>query len=606
MGGEGPTIAIIRGLKVRVAVLDRFLNANGVDETYGLAPFYNIDPDKQSRLLRSKLNISVADEGLPSSSILQVLQAPSCSSASIPGRTVVMKIVSRVAAICLLIETNVASFDPLTAQLSTRQSGLLDCLANKSVPLTVSTNTNWPDFSTSYNIRLEYNPAVIIIPDTAQQVSDSVVCAALNGIKVQAKSGGHSYASTSSGGQDGSMIVDLQSFQNVTVDDSTGIAAVGVGLRLGNMALALNDKGRALAHGTCPGVGVGGHFILGGYGYTSRAWGMALDQIVGLDVVQADGSIVYASNDENPDLFFAMRGAGPSFGIATTLYLQTQPAPPVTTYFGYSFPGAAPTASIETAVSSFIHLQDMAQNASVTTRNLSFGITLGATSFQVRGVYLGPASDFNTNIAPELLRGLPQPEPPATVQELSWRENLELLAGGSLAVSTAEPYSARDNFFAKSVAVPEPGFSAAALRSYLTYIANQGADARAPVSWFAIVNLDGGSDSQINARDVGFSAFGHRNLMWTVQNYGFVAADEAFPDAGIEFLEGLNGAITDVLAGEGVTYGAYINYADPSLGAEEANRLYYGDELVLRLKGLKAVLDPGNVFAHPQSIIPSV
>jgi len=54
MGGEGPTIAIIRGLKVRVPVLDRFLNANGVEETYGLPPLYNIDPDKQSRLLRSK------------------------------------------------------------------------------------------------------------------------------------------------------------------------------------------------------------------------------------------------------------------------------------------------------------------------------------------------------------------------------------------------------------------------------------------------------------------------------------------------------------------------------------------------------------------------
>lgn len=55
MGGEGPTIAIVRGLKVRVPVLDRFLDANGFDKTYGLAPFYDVDPDKQSRLLRSKV-----------------------------------------------------------------------------------------------------------------------------------------------------------------------------------------------------------------------------------------------------------------------------------------------------------------------------------------------------------------------------------------------------------------------------------------------------------------------------------------------------------------------------------------------------------------------
>ncbi|KAJ0108773.1 hypothetical protein J7T55_011264 [Diaporthe amygdali] len=509
-----------------------------------------------------------------------------------------------IVAICLLVKASLAIFVPLTFHLTARQTGLLDCLTNKSVPLTVSTNANWPDYSTTYNIRLQYEPAVIIIPDTTQQISDSVVCASQNGIKVQAKSGGHSYASTSSGGRDGSMVVDLQRFQNVSVDESTGIAAVGGGLRLGNMALALNDKGRALAHGTCAGVGVGGHFTLGGYGYTSRAWGMGLDQIVGLDVVKADGSIVHASENENSDLYYVMRGAGPSFGIVTTLYFQTQPAPAITTYFGFSFPGAAPATSIDTAVSSFIHLQDVAQNTSVITRNLSFGVTLGANGFQVRGVYLGSASDFNSTISPELLRGLPQPEMPVTVQELDWRSNLELLNGGSLAVSTTEPYRARDNFFAKSVAVPEPGFSKAALTSYLTYIANQGANPPSPVSWFAIVNLDGGSDSQINARDANFSAYGHRNLMWTVQNYGFVGADQTFPDAGIDFMNRLNGAITDVLAGEGVEYGAYINYADPSLAAEEANRLYYGDELVTRLKGLKAVLDPDNIFAHPQSIIP--
>lgn len=219
-----------------------------------------------------------------------------------------MKTLSSVGAICLFVEAGMAGFLPPTAVLSTRQTGLLDCLANKSVPLTVSTSDNWTDLVTSYNIRLQYDPVVIIIPDTPRQVSDSVVCASLNGIKVQAKSGGHSYASTSSGGRDGSMVVDLRRFQNVTIDEGTGVASVGGGLRLGNMALALNNKGRALAHGTCAGVGIGGHFTLGGYGYTSRAWGMALDQIVGLDVVQADGTIVHASETENPDLYYVSLG----------------------------------------------------------------------------------------------------------------------------------------------------------------------------------------------------------------------------------------------------------------------------------------------------------
>lgn len=215
-----------------------------------------------------------------------------------------MKPLNLPAAACLLMGDSGASYILPTAALSSRQAGLLDCLANKSVPLTVSTSADWADFATSYNIRLQYDPAVIVIPDTTRQVSDAVVCASASGTKVQAKSGGHSYASTSSGGKDGSLVVDLRRFQDVSVDEGTGIAAVGGGVRLGNIALALLEHGRALAHGTCPGVGVGGHFTLGGYGYTSRAWGMAVDQIVGLDVVQADGAIVHASEAENTDLYY--------------------------------------------------------------------------------------------------------------------------------------------------------------------------------------------------------------------------------------------------------------------------------------------------------------
>ena len=71
-----------------------------------------------------------------------------------------------------------------------------------------------------YNLRLVYTPAVITIPTTPQEVGYSAICAAEAGLKVQAKSGGHSYASFSSGGEDGSLIVNLQNFNSITVDNS--------------------------------------------------------------------------------------------------------------------------------------------------------------------------------------------------------------------------------------------------------------------------------------------------------------------------------------------------------------------------------------------------
>jgi FAD/FMN-containing dehydrogenase len=100
------------------------------------------------------------------------------------------------------------------------------------------------------------------------------------------------------------MIIDLREFQNITLDDK-GIAEVGGGVRLGNLAQRIYDRGnRALSHGTCPGVGIGGHFTHGGYGYASRSWGLAMDQIIGLDVVLANGSAIHATDTKYPDVYY--------------------------------------------------------------------------------------------------------------------------------------------------------------------------------------------------------------------------------------------------------------------------------------------------------------
>jgi len=99
-------------------------------------------------------------------------------------------------------------------------TNITDCLTSHSVPYAVNSSTNWEYLQKPYNLRLSYQPAVITLPKTCQQVSDSVTCAAAAGLKVQAKGGGHSYASFSSGGQDGSLIVDMENFNQITMDQS--------------------------------------------------------------------------------------------------------------------------------------------------------------------------------------------------------------------------------------------------------------------------------------------------------------------------------------------------------------------------------------------------
>jgi len=105
------------------------------------------------------------------------------------------------------------------SQLRAR-STIEDCLTTNNVPYAVQSSANWTALSTPYNLALVYVPAVITIPQTPDDVSASITCAAAAGLKVQAKGGGHSYASYSSGGQNGSLVIEMENFASIEVDQS--------------------------------------------------------------------------------------------------------------------------------------------------------------------------------------------------------------------------------------------------------------------------------------------------------------------------------------------------------------------------------------------------
>jgi len=177
------------------------------------------------------------------------------------------------------------------------------------------------------NLRYTFKPSAVAFPSTPSDVSTILTLATKYNHQAVARSGGHSYIANGLGGKDGVVVVDLRNFNKISVDSKTNLASIGTGNRLGNVALSLNDKGRAMPHGTCPYVGIGGHsgssiFLHGsgynlliffwyvrpsghgGYGFTSRKWGLTLDTIVALDVVLANGTIVTASGTNYPDLFW--------------------------------------------------------------------------------------------------------------------------------------------------------------------------------------------------------------------------------------------------------------------------------------------------------------
>ncbi|KAI1266944.1 Glucooligosaccharide oxidase [Xylariaceae sp. FL1019] len=449
-----------------------------------------------------------------------------------------------------------------------------------------SLDSDWTFFSSTYNSRVPVEPEIIILPKTTEEVSQAVVCASNHGLRVQARSGGHSYASHSNGGADGAVVVDLRHLQEVMVAYN-GIASVGGGVRLGTLALACQKAGTALAHGTCPAVGIGGHFTHGGFGLSSRAWGLAMDQILALDVVMADGAVVHASDTENTDLFYAMRGAADSFGIAVKFYLRTQPEPKTIVKFTIEIPEA--TNSVESAMKAFLHIQRFAGEAPV-DRRLGLVIFLAHKRFTIDGTFHGSLDTFASKILPVLLKGLPNHGAmKVTMEQTDWLNHLKLWSGTELAIG--EDYDEHHVFYAKSATIANPGLTEGQLWRYFHHVLNAGA--AAPVDYFISAQLYGGRDSQITAR-LTPDAFAHRDAMWVFQHYGYVNDDATYPDEGIAFIQDLTWAL-------GGQNGAYNNYADPSLGRKESQQLYYGKKLN-HLKELKRQLDPNNVFSHPQSV----
>ncbi|TGJ83717.1 hypothetical protein E0Z10_g5036 [Xylaria hypoxylon] len=466
-------------------------------------------------------------------------------------------------------------------------SSVTDSIELQGVEIKTHLDPDWESYSSTYNLRVPVIPKIVILPATAEQVSQAIRWAAVHGLKVQARSGGHSYASHSNGGVDGSVVVDLRKLQDVELSQD-GIIRVGGGVRLGNLACAILRGGRALAHGTCLNVGIGGHFTHGGFGFTSRAWGLSMDQIVRLDVVMADGQVVRALESENKDLYLAMRGAADSFGIIVNFYLRTQEEPKAVIKWSVDIPKA--TKSVESAVETFAYIQDFVNDATIIDKYLGIVIFLSHDRFAIEGTYLGDAAEFHDRILMPLLQGLPVKEAIRTgYRRVEWLALLRLWADDK-DPEVSPDYEEHLIFFAKSAAVSHPGLSRDELRQYFTFLLAEGPSA--PVDYFIGVQLYGGANSQITANTVPDS-YGHRDAMWMFQHYGSVNKGE-FPDEGIRFVDNLNKAL-------GPGHGASNNYADPSLERDEAQKLYYGKKLEGLVK-LKGVLDPQDVFSHPQSI----
>src|SRR5690242_5060314 len=175
----------------------------------------------------------------------------------------------------------------------------------------------------TWNARFNRRPALIVRPAGDEDEVRSVRFAKRNELPLESRGGAHSLAGR--GVADDGLVLDMSGMRRITVDPAARVARVQAGARWKDLEAVAGPLGLATPSGTCPTTGVAGVALGGGVGWLTRHYGLSIDNLLGVDIVTADGVLRHASATENPDLFWAVRGGGGNFGVVTMLEMRLYP-----------------------------------------------------------------------------------------------------------------------------------------------------------------------------------------------------------------------------------------------------------------------------------------
>ncbi|KAK4191294.1 putative reticuline oxidase precursor, partial [Podospora australis] len=468
-----------------------------------------------------------------------------------------------------------------------KASSLSDCLLASEVPVSAPGTADWKLDAAPFNLRLNFTPVAIAVPRNAKHVQDAVACAAKLGIKANAKCGGHSYASFGLGGEDGHLTIEMDRMNKVVLDNTTGIATVEGGSRLGHVAWELYQQGkRGFSHGTCPGVGVGGHALHGGYGVSSHTKGLALDWLVGATVVLANSTIVNVSKTENPDLFWALRGAGASFGVVTEFRFDTFEVPEKVTYF--VAPVQWPTEA--RALVGVRAVQEFAQNM---PKELNMRLFIASRFVNLEGLYYGDKAGLQAALEP--LRKITN----ATLAMATtggWLDQIKHFGNG-VNIDQGHGYNMQETFYSTSLYTK--ALSEEKLQNFVSYWFQQAKSNKR--DWYVHIDLHGGKNSAVSAVGEDEASYAHRDFLFMYLFYDRVDKG-VYPVDGHTYMSNFARNITEGLAQE--EWGRYVNYPDSRLDQASAQTNYWGKNLA-RLQAIKKEVDPDDVFHYPQGVVPA-
>ena len=431
-------------------------------------------------------------------------------------------------------------------------------------------NFSYEEDRKAWNRAIEKYPLIIVFCHTKDDIINAIAWAKINLLEIRIRSGRHQYEGYSTGND--LVVIDVSKMNSISVDEEKKLVTIQGGVTNREMYDVLGELEYPFPGGGCPTVGVTGFVLGGGWGYSSRLFGLAADSLIQVEMIDYKGKIIIATEKSNEDLFWACRGSGGgNFGVIISMTFRLPEKIKMATLINIEYIDAETQEIIkvfETCTSAFEDL-DRRINLKMSIYNSQ----IKGKGAKISGLFYGNKEDANSILA--LFNNISK----KVIFDLEYITVLEANRRIQDSHPPFEKYKSSGRFIYSD-------YNRRDMENIINIVKNrEGGSIYTAVSLYGL----GGAVGDKSSTD---TAFYYRDAKFII-GFQSVWEDSKYAPVNREWVKDKLKYINKI------TTGSYINF--PSAELENYEKEYYGENLD-KLKEIKRKYDPYNVFKFPQGI----